>query len=153
MTIPRVVLEKILRHGEETWPRECCGFLVGVEGGAIEDAVAVRNAAEEMRAENPGEFTRTAETGYVMDPREQLRAWRAAEDAGKAIVGVYHSHVEVGAYFSAEDRARAAVDGEPTLPGAIYLVADVRQKKGVGAKAFAWDPVARDFSEIPIEEK
>lgn len=151
MTLARHLYDEILRHAEATAPRECCGFLVGAPGAAIERVVPVRNAAEEMRAERPDEFTRTAEMGYVMDPKEQLAALRAAESEGKTVRGIYHSHVEVGAYFSAEDRRRALFDGEPMFPDAVYVVADVRARKGVGAKAFVWNPSAAEFVEEPIE--
>ena len=47
----RVVLEKgvgfaIRRHGEETYPHECCGALVGV-GGRVTAAVPLPNTTEE----------------------------------------------------------------------------------------------------------
>lgn len=143
--------EAMLRNAEQDAPREACGFLFGPPGGEIAQVVAIRNAAEEMRRESAGEFTRSAETGYVMDPKEQMRALRAADEKGFVVHGVYHSHVDVGAYFSAEDRTRALFDGEPMFADAAWLVADVRKGKGVGAKAFAWNPSAREFVEIPLE--
>jgi len=149
--LARALYETILRDGEKAAPREACGFLFGAPDGPIAEAVPIRNAAEEMRAESPGEFQRSAETGYVMDPKEQLRALRAADEKGFTVRGVYHSHVEVGAYFSAEDRTRALFDGEPMFPDAVWVVADIRQKRGVGAKAFAWNPSGREFVEIALE--
>ncbi len=151
MILPRPLYDAILAHGEKTWPQECCGFLVGAESGAIEEVVAITNAAEKMKAERPDEFTRTAEMGYVMDPQEQLRAMRSAETRGKVVRGIYHSHADVGSYFSAEDKRRALFDGAPMFPDAIYVVADVKAREGKGAKAFVWSAAARDFVEEPIE--
>ena len=151
MILPRALYDAILAHGEKTWPQECCGFLVGAAGGAIDEVVAITNAAEKMKAERPDEFTRTAEMGYVMDPMEQLRAEASARERGRVVRGVYHSHVEVGAYFSAEDKRRARFAGELMFPDPIYIVADVKAREAKGAKAFVWSAAARDFVEEPIE--
>lgn len=150
MRIPRPLYQELLRHAERVYPEECCGFLVGTAEGVVQ-VVPVANAAERMRRELPKVFTRDAEHGYVMDPKEQFRAMRDAEAAGLEIRGIYHSHVEVGAYFSAEDRARAAPNGEPLFPDAVYAVIDVRTDGARGARAFLWDARAKDFSEAPID--
>ena len=113
--------------------------------------IAVTNAAEKMKAERPEEFTRTAEMGYVMDPKEQMKVMRDADLRGRLVRGIYHSHVDVGAYFSDEDKRRALFDGEPMFPGAIYVVADIRQQRAAGAKAFVWEDAVRDFVEVPLE--
>jgi proteasome lid subunit RPN8/RPN11 len=147
--IGRSEYERILRHAEETYPEEACGFLLANAEGAVVEAVAVTNAAEKMRQEQPGEFTRSAADGYVMDPREQLAVERAADAAGRTVAGVYHSHPDVGAYFSAEDRKRALPFDFPLYPA--WIVADVRKGKAHGAKLFVWDDAARDFLEQTLE--
>ena len=91
MRIGRSEYERILRHGEEAYPEEACGFLLASADGDVVEAVAVTNAAEKMRAERPGEFTRSAADGYVMEPREQLAVERAADAAGRTVIGVYHT--------------------------------------------------------------
>lgn len=149
MTIPREEYERILRHGERTYPEEACGFLIADASGKIVQAVAVTNAAEKMRAEQPGEFTRGATDGYVMDPKEQLAVERAAEAAGRVVAGVYHSHPDVGAYFSAEDKKRALPFDHPLYPS--WIVADVRKGAAHGAKLFVWDESSKDFLEQPLE--
>ena len=32
LRLPRAVFEDLRAHGEETWPRECCGALLGKPG-------------------------------------------------------------------------------------------------------------------------
>lgn len=151
MKIARALYEQILRHGERAYPEEACGFLVADGDGRIVEVVPIANAAGRMKAERPDEFTRDARNGYVMDPAEQYRAMRAAEDAGRTIHGIYHSHVDVGAYFSAEDKARAAPDGEPFFRDTVYVVADVQASGAKSAKAFVWDGATTDFVEHPID--
>ena len=63
---------------------------------------------------------------YLMDPLAQLRLLDELAASGGAVVAVWHSHVEVGAYFSAKDRADAVVEGIQQVPGAEYLVLGVR---------------------------
>ena len=150
MTIARSLYERILRHGERTYPEEACGLLIGDER-AIHEVVEIRNAADEMRAERPDAFTRGAHDGYVMDPREQMRATQAAEREGRTVIGVYHSHPDVGAYFSAEDKRRA-LPFDPDLPlYPAWIVADVKQGKGLAAKLFVWSAGEKDFLEQPLE--
>ena len=44
------------------------------------------------------------------------------------VVVIYHSHPDVGAYFSDEDQDKALFLGEPIFP-VSYLVVDVRQAR------------------------
>lgn len=123
--------------------REACGFVVR-RGGALE-VEAVTNAADRYHALDPARFPRTGRESYLMDPREQLRLHRALEEAGGEIAAVWHSHVEVGAYFSAKDRADALVDGAPLLPGAEYLVLGVRAGKVTEVRRYVFE--AGDYVE------
>jgi adenylyltransferase/sulfurtransferase len=148
VTLARALYEKILRHGESVYPEEACGFLIADASGAVVDAVAVTNAAAKMRDESGGEFTRSARDGYVMDPKEQLAVERAADAAGQTVLGVYHSHPDVGAYFSSEDRKRALFLDAPLYPK--WIVADVKKGKGEGAKLFVWSDATKDFVEEPL---
>jgi proteasome lid subunit RPN8/RPN11 len=101
-----------------------CGFVVRTAGRL--EVVPVANVADRYHAADPEHFPRTSRDSYLMDPRVQLRALSEAERAGGEVVAVWHSHVEVGAYFSAKDRADAVVDGVQQVPGAEYLVLGVR---------------------------
>lgn len=107
--------------------REVCGFVVR-RGGALE-VVPVANVADRYHDRDPERFPRTSRTSYLMDPRAQLRVHESLADGRGELVAVWHSHVEVGAYFSEKDRADALVDGQPLLPGVEYLVLGVRGGK------------------------
>jgi proteasome lid subunit RPN8/RPN11 len=126
--------------------REVCGFLLR-RGGALH-VVPVTNAADRYHAADPASFPRTSRDSYLMDPKEQLRVYRELEVGGVAVAAVWHSHVEVGAYFSAKDRADAVVEGVPAVPGAEYLVLGVRGGRVTEVKRFAWD--GRVFAEQPL---
>jgi proteasome lid subunit RPN8/RPN11 len=126
--------------------REVCGFLLRRDGAL--HVVPVTNAADRYHAADPASFPRTSRDSYLMDPKEQLRVHRELEVGGVAVAAVWHSHVEVGAYFSAKDRADAVVEGVPAVPGAEYLVLGVRGGRVTEVKRFAWD--GRVFAEQPL---
>ena len=70
----------IRRHGEETYPHECCGALVGQNGAAIA-TVALPNATEE------GPRRR-----FLVRPIDYRLAEQRARELGGDLVGFYHSH-------------------------------------------------------------
>lgn len=126
--------------------REVCGFLVQ-RAGTLQ-VVPVTNVADRYHAVDPVRFPRTSREAYLMDPKQQLRLHRDLEEHGGAIVAVWHSHIDCGAYFSAKDRADAVLDGQPTVPGAEYLVLGVRSGRVTEVKRFCWD--GADFAEEPV---
>ncbi|BDG01178.1 M67 family metallopeptidase [Anaeromyxobacter oryzae] len=140
------VLARIAALCEADPEREACGFVVQ-RGGAVE-VVPVPNVADRYHAQDPERFPRTSRTSYLMDPRAQLRVHESLLDGRGEIVAVWHSHVEVGAYFSEKDRADALVDGEPLLPGAEYLVLGVRGGKVTETRRYVLE--AGLFVERPL---
>ncbi len=126
--------------------REVCGFVVR-RGGALH-VVPVANVADRYHAADPAAFPRTSRDSYLMDPREQLRVHRELDAWGGEIVSVWHSHVEVGAYFSEKDRADAVVNGVQAVPGAEYLVLGVRGGRVTEVRRFRLDGGAFVESEL-----
>jgi sulfur-carrier protein adenylyltransferase/sulfurtransferase len=124
-------LRSISRHAVESDPSECCGVLLGDNSGFVGRVVRIKNVSANPR------------DSYQMDPWSLERAYDKATQLGLRVLGVYHSHVEVGAYFSAVDRRWALDRGEPTYP--LYVVAGVRAGHCEELKAFYWD--RRDFVE------
>jgi proteasome lid subunit RPN8/RPN11 len=83
-----------------------------------------------------------------MEPRAQLRVLESLDADGGEVVAVWHSHVEVGAYFSAKDRADAVVDGVQQLPGAEYLVFGLRGGRVAEARLYRYE--GGDFLEAKL---
>jgi proteasome lid subunit RPN8/RPN11 len=145
--IPRAVLEAIYAHAREGYPEEVCGFIVGglgprPEAGAASEASLMEarrceNRQNALHAEDPVSFPRDARTAYNLGAKDLFFLDRS-QKGERPVRIIYHSHVDVGAYFSAEDERAATVDGELLYP-VDYLVVDV-QKDGVrGAKLFRFD--------------
>ncbi len=102
---------QLIAHALRCLPLEACGLLVGDSGdeaGRVVRFVPCRNAAESAVL-------------YTVHPVDHLRADRAAEDEGLAIVGVVHSHTHTDAYPSPTDVASAP---DPTWHYAIVSLRD-----------------------------
>jgi proteasome lid subunit RPN8/RPN11 len=126
--------------------REVCGFVLR-RGGALHVEHVV-NAADRHHDADPVRFPRTSRDSYLMDPMDLLRVYREIESGSAEIAAVWHSHVEVGAYFSAKDRADALVNGSPAVPGAEYLVLGVRRGRVAEVRRFRWD--GAEYVEAPL---
>jgi proteasome lid subunit RPN8/RPN11 len=143
--IPDDALREIARHARETYPAECCGLLLADASGALRFQ-AIQNIAG--TAEGSATSGRTRRDGYVMDPKAVLDAVEAADRSGGRLWGIVHSHPDVGAYFSSEDKDMALGGGEePLWPGVLYLVVSVSGRGVDGARLYGWDASRRDFRE------
>jgi proteasome lid subunit RPN8/RPN11 len=107
LTISARVDEAIRRHGEETYPHECCGALVG-RGDGVTDAVALPNTTEE------GPRRR-----FLVRPSDYRLAERRATELGGELLGFYHSHPDHPAKPSQYDLDHAW----PTFAYVIVAVA------------------------------
>lgn len=90
---------EIRRHGEETYPHECCGVLVG----HMEDNV--RTVTSTARCGNTR--TDSPQNRYHIDPKELVRIQRQARERNEDILGFYHSHPDHPAQWSQTDLAEA----------------------------------------------
>lgn len=131
------VIARIAALCEADPSREVCGFVV--RRGTELEVVPVPNAADRYHEVDPQRFPRSSRDSYLMDPKAQLRLQRELEAWGGEIAAIWHSHVEVGAYFSDKDKADAVVEGIQAVPGAEYLVIGVRGGRVTEAKRYRWD--------------
>jgi proteasome lid subunit RPN8/RPN11 len=86
-------------HGEETYPHECCGILLGK---STDTNIQVHQL---IRAGNTR--TDSAHNRYNIAPQELIRAQREGRNQGLDIVGFYHSHPDHPAQYSTTDFAEA----------------------------------------------
>lgn len=107
MQLSAALRDEIVAHAREEAPREACGLLAGRDGGISRVIRCVNVHA-------------TPTTRYVIDPREQLKAFRAIDAAGEELVGIYHSHPLSQPYPSPTDRAEAH------YPDALYVLVSLR---------------------------
>ena len=141
-------LAAIAAHMRACYPAEGCGLVLEDAHGALSFRPIANIAGS---AEASGTSARTERDGYVMEPKALLDALEETEQAGGRLYAIAHSHPDVGAYFSKEDRNVALGGGdEPLWPGVRYLVVSVRNGTVDGARLFTWDAGRRDFSEQEV---
>jgi proteasome lid subunit RPN8/RPN11 len=99
LILPQALYDQLRAHGQETYPYECCGIMLGK---ADPDAVRVTKL---IRAGNTR--TDSAHNRYNIAPGELIKAQRQARTSGLDIVGFYHSHPDHPAQWSATDFAEA----------------------------------------------
>jgi proteasome lid subunit RPN8/RPN11 len=112
---------EIRRHGEETYPHECCGALVG-RGNRVAATVALPNTTEE------GPRRR-----FLVRPSDYRMAEQRAGEIGGDLLGFYHSHPDHPARPSQYDLDHAW----PTFAYIIVAVAGdgLARQSGGAAKA------------------
>jgi proteasome lid subunit RPN8/RPN11 len=135
-------------HAAATYPAECCGLLLADAAGKLHFQ-AIPNVAGSAQGKQTS--ARSQRDGYVMEPKALLSALEQTERSGGSLWAIVHSHPDVGAYFSAEDKNVAlGGDSEPLWPGVRYVVLSVRGGQVDDARMYTWDASARDFSEQQI---
>lgn len=96
----------LVAHAREAFPNECCGLLAGRQW----------RVKRIFRGTNVDRSPYT----YLMDPKEQLAAFKDMEAAGLDLLAIYHSHTHTAAYPSKTDVAKAY------YPDAIYVIISLR---------------------------
>jgi proteasome lid subunit RPN8/RPN11 len=123
LRIDKEQYDLLRRHGEETYPHECCGVLLGrVDDGARVVTSVAR--CGNTRDDSP-------QNRYNIDPRELIRIQREGRDRGEDIVGFYHSHPDHPARWSATDFAEAH------WYGCSYVITSVAGGKAEMTNSFA----------------
>jgi len=75
----------IRAHGEETFPNECCGFMLGTLDGQD------RRVSELLRADNEREDEEQYHR-FLIPPETYMKGEKTARNKGLDILGFYHSH-------------------------------------------------------------
>ena len=131
-------LAAIGRHGEATFPEECCGFLIGqarAETTVVERLLPVDNERQDSRHNR-----------YVIEPETVLAAHKQARAAGADVVGYYHSHPDHPSRPSDFDREHA-------WPGLSYLIVSVMQGRVADARSWRLADDRERFDEETIDQE
>jgi len=132
--------EAIRTHGEETYPHECCGVLLGK---SEDDG---NHVAQIVRAGNTR--TDSAHNRYNIAPQELVKIQRQARGLGLDIVGFYHSHPDHPAQWSPTDFAEAH------WIGCSYVITAVDNGKAATTNSFLLTGTSEEekkFVDQPVE--
>jgi proteasome lid subunit RPN8/RPN11 len=140
--LARDQLARIIDHVQDGYPEEACGLLL--QSGEAVTVAPCQNLANQLHADDPETFPRDARTFYAIDPAIIMRA-----DRDGTLRGVYHSHCDLGDYFSREDRLQATMgmgeDAGPAWEGCKYLVVSVMNGVAVHATLWVYDDETRRY--------
>jgi proteasome lid subunit RPN8/RPN11 len=123
--------EAVRAHGQETYPHECCGVLLG----KAEEGVGNR-VQQIVRAGNTR--TDSAHNRYNIAPQELVKIQRQARGLGLDIVGFYHSHPDHPARWSVTDIAEAH------WLGCSYIITSVEKGSAAITNSFLLTGTSED---------
>ena len=129
--------EAIRAHGEETYPHECCGVLLGHandDGNTVSETVKAGNTR-----------TDSAHNRYNISPQELVKIQRQAREKDLDIVGFYHSHPDHPARWSPTDYAEAH------WMGCSYVITSVEKGKAVLTNSFLLTGTSEDDKKFEDE--
>jgi proteasome lid subunit RPN8/RPN11 len=134
------VSHAIRAHGEETYPHECCGVLLGShKAGAWHITASIRT--ENAERDTPHNFYRIA-------PKDLVRITREAHQRGLEIAGFYHSHPDHPAQWSPADLAEAH------WLECVYIITAVTRGQAAQTNAFLLTGPSEEqkqFLPLPIQ--
>lgn len=138
MIIKSADYEALRRHGEETYPYECCGALLGTfqdSRRVVEQIVRCGNTREDRPQDR-----------YNIDPKELIAIQRQASQRGLEIVGFYHSHPDHPAQWSQTDLAEAH------WMGCSYVITSVEKGSARVTNSFLLGGESEDDKHFEMEK-
>lgn len=130
MILAQRLLDEIIEHCRRMYPREACGLIAG-SGNRAEKVYRLTNVAKDPL------------TRYLVDPEEQLAAFRSMRRAGQRLVAIYHSHPRTAAYPSETDIQKAF------YPDAYYVIVSLAEP-APDVQTFRIDGPARRVCRVPL---
>jgi proteasome lid subunit RPN8/RPN11 len=122
LKIGRKEYDALRQHGEETYPHECCGVLLGRTDGDERIVTSIARAGNTR--------TDSAHNRYNIDPKDLIRIQREGRERGEDIIGFYHSHPDHPARWSPTDLAEAH------WFGCSYVITSVDKGKAAITNSF-----------------
>ena len=119
LVLARPLADEIVSHCLQGRPNEACGILASADG-VVTKVFRMTNAS-------------SSPVRYALDPKEQFAVYRAIDEQGWELGGVFHSHTRTEAYPSPTDVRLAAEDvphvivslaKEPPILRAFRIVKD-----------------------------
>ncbi len=134
--VPRDLLERIHQHGEQAYPEEGAGFLLGVDAASrqVVDIIPISNSREESARNRR----------YLLAPEDYRRAETEADSRGLTLVGVFHSHPDH------PDRP-SEFDREWAQPFFSYVITGVNRGRATSSRSWRLSDDRTQFVEETIQ--
>lgn len=130
-------LQQIHKHGEQAYPQEGAGLMLGMVEGACKHVQAVltlQNVREEPARHNR----------YLLSPEDYLRGEDEAARLGLEVLGVFHSHPD-------HPNRPSEYDREWAWPTFSYLITSVWSGRAIESRAWRLADDRAGFIEEEIQ--
>jgi proteasome lid subunit RPN8/RPN11 len=137
IAIPVEILREIHAHGEQSYPEEGAGLLLGRSDGdrrQVTGILGLANSREDGARRNR----------YLLTPQDYLWGEEQAEQQGLEVLGVFHSHPDAPYRPSEFDR-------EWAWPSFTYVITSVMDGRASGSCAWLLADDRSSFVEEPLE--
>ena len=136
LQLSKELLAKIHAHGEQAYPEEGAGFLLGTDGEerAVTAILPLSNAREDAARGNR----------YLFTPADYMKAELEAERLGLSLIGVFHSHPD-------HPNRPSEFDREWAQPFFSYVITSVRSGKALESRSWRLVEDRSEFQEEQIK--
>jgi proteasome lid subunit RPN8/RPN11 len=131
LSVSKELIYQIHAHGEQAYPEEGAGFLIGTEG-KVESILALDNAQEAGARHNR----------FLITPEDYLQAELTADRLGLSLIGVFHSHPD-------HPNRPSEYDREWAQPFFSYIITTVNAGKAIESRSWI---LVEDRSKFEEEE-
>ena len=118
LSISHELLARIHKNGEEAYPEEGAGFLIGRDG-KVEQIFPLPNAREDTARHNR----------YLITPEDYLKAELTADKLGLSLIGVFHSHPD-------HPNRPSDFDRDWAQPFFSYIITSVNEGKAIESRSW-----------------
>ena len=134
LRLSKDVLTQIHAHGEDAYPEEGAGFLLGSDGTerAVKAILSLANSREDAARHNR----------YLITPEDYLKAELEADRLGLSLIGVFHSHPD-------HPNRPSEFDRDWAQPSFSYIITSVESGKAIESRSWR---LLEDRSQF-VEEK
>ena len=138
LKLSKDVLAKIHAHGEQAYPEEGAGFLLGEENGVrdVQTIFPLTNSREDSARHNR----------YLITPEDYLKAELEADKLGLSLLGVFHSHPD-------HPNRPSEFDREWAQPFFSYIITNVQSGKAIESRSWRLLEDRSQFVEEEIQTK
>ncbi|MEO7839240.1 MAG: M67 family metallopeptidase [Anaerolineales bacterium] len=136
LSVSDEVLARIHAHGEESYPEEGAGFLLGADSGngmrSVTSIFPLTNSREDAARHNR----------YLITPEDYLKAELTADKLGLGLIGVFHSHPD-------HPNRPSEFDREWAQPFFSYIITSINAGKAIESRSWR---LAEDRTQFDEEE-
>ena len=134
------ILNEICKHGERTYPQECCGVLLGTINNGYKNVKILFPLSNEFNDSNGSKNNR-----YLISPSSYKQSEEFAKKYGYEILGFYHSHPDAPAKPSEFDRDHAC-------PWYSYIIVSIQNGHPKELTGWQLKEDRSGFNEIVIKK-